>query len=203
MVHLMIFLVCIVKTAMKWTYNSLGGMGCMTTSRFCIVKTVSLAKDVPKQLRGLCYPSGSNHIRLSCHCVLWCLVAWSHGLGQRLLLLLQLCGRVRLDTSESTDNDEEAPAPQSLCVETALVTASCPRKYLCSLADPAWPRADAKQPKLDPIVAAFALGRWWSMLWGVCVPEIQIDILAKVLKVRKLLHQSGLGGTDWDFETNS
>jgi len=34
------------------------------------------------------------------------------------------------------------------------------------------------------------------------VPEIQIDILANVLKVQKWLHQSGLGGTDWDFETS-
>jgi len=33
------------------------------------------------------------------------------------------------------------------------------------------------------------------------VPEMQIDILAKVLKVQKWLHQSGLSGKDWDFET--
>ena len=36
---------------------------------------------------------------------------------------------------DSTDNDTEEPAHQSLRGETALVTVSCPRKYLRSLAD--------------------------------------------------------------------
>ena len=35
------------------------------------------------------------------------------------------------------------------------------------------------------------------------MPEIQNDILVKVLKFQKWLRQSGPGGTDWDFETSS
>jgi len=41
------------------------------------------------------------------------------------------------------------------------------------------------------------------ILTDISVPEIQIDILVEVLKVQKRLRQSGLGGTDWDFETSS
>ena len=43
----------------------------------------------------------------------------------------------------------------------------------------------------------------YPVLTEIRVPEIQIDILAKVLNFQKWLRQSGPGGTDRDFEASS